>query len=290
MKPAPFTLVRPRDLTECLAALDSADGSMVKVIAGGQSLMPLLALRMSSPDTLVDLGRIAALTRVVTERDAVELGARVRHRQLVDGTAGPVPVVLRMAARHIGHDAIRNRGTLGGSLAHADPAAELPAAMVLLDARLVCQSRAAGTRSVPAREFFLGPYTTALRDNELLTAVRVPRAEPGVRYGFVEFSPRHGDYARAGALCAVHPHPDGTLRRAGAVLFAVGSMPIDVSAALAPAKGRALADCPWDSLAARAVTGLPSAADADGMTRRRLATVALRRALRQAAEGRPDGA
>jgi aerobic carbon-monoxide dehydrogenase medium subunit len=290
MKPAPFTLVRPRDVTECLAALDSADGSVVKVIAGGQSLMPLLALRMSAPDTLVDLGRIASLAGVVPGDDVVELGARVRHRQLVDGTAGPVPAILGTAARHIGHDAIRNRGTLGGSLAHSDPAAELPAVMVLLDARLVCRSRASGTRSVPAREFFLGPYQTALRDDELLTAVRVPRAEPGVRYGFVEFSPRHGDYARAGALCAVHTHSDETVRRAGAVLFAIGSTPVDVSAALAPAEGRPLLDCPWDSLASQAVTGLPSAGDADGVTRRRLATVALRRALRQAAGGRPDGA
>lgn len=283
MKPPPVTLLRPRGVEECLAALEATDGSVVKVIAGGQSLMPLLALRMSTPDTLVDLGRIAELTAVVPSEQVVELGARVRHRQLVDGTAGPVPAILGLAARHIGHDAIRNRGTLGGSLAHADPAAELPAVMVLLDAEIVCRSRNGGTRVIPAREFFLGPYLTAMRDHELLTAVRVPRADTRTRYGFVEFSPRHGDYARAGALCAVRTGADGTVRRAGAVLFAVGSTPLDVSAALTAAQGRAAVDCPWDELATQAVSSLPPPGD-DGETaaRRRLAVVALRRALARA--------
>ncbi|MCI2422242.1 FAD binding domain-containing protein [Saccharopolyspora sp. K220] len=283
MKPAPVTLVRPRGVAECLAALDPADGSVVKVIAGGQSLMPMLALRMSTPDRLVDVGRVAELTAVVPGERVVELGARIRHRQLVDGAAGPAPAILGMAARHIGHDAIRNRGTLGGSLAHADPAAELPAVMVLLDAEIVCRSLAAGTRTIPARAFFLGPYLTAMRDDELLTAVRVPRADVGTRYGFVEFSPRHGDYARAGALCAVHTDPDGTVRRVGAVLFAVGSTPVDVSGALAAAEGHPLLACPWEDLATDAVASLPPPGE-DGETaaRRRLAAVALRRALQQA--------
>jgi aerobic carbon-monoxide dehydrogenase medium subunit len=285
VKPAPVTLLRPRDVAECLAALDSGDGSVVKVIAGGQSLMPLLALRMSTPDTLVDLGRVAELTTVVPGELVVELGARIRHRQLADDSVTGVPAILGMAARHIGHDAIRNRGTLGGSLAHADPAAELPAVMVLLGAEIVCRSRT-GTRVIPAREFFLGPYLTAMRDDELLTAVRVPRADPGTRHGFVEFSPRHGDYARAGALCAVRTAGDGTVESAGAVLFAVGSTPIDVSAALSAVEGTASADCPWDELATGAVPP-PPADDGDTVARHRLAAVALRRALRQAT--RPDG-
>jgi len=264
VKPAPLNLVRPRDVAGCLAALDQADGAVAKVIAGGQSLLPLLALRLSTPDVLVDLGRLAELTAVTVRDDVVELGARVRHRELADGVAGPV---LGVAARHIGHDAIRNRGTLGGSLAHADPAAELPAAMVLLGAEIVCRS-AGGTRAVPAREFFLGPYLTALRDDELLTSVRVPRADAGTRYGFVEFSPRHGDYARAGAVCAVRVGADGTVRSVAAVLFAVGPVPVDVSAALAPALGLPAVGCPWAELAESAAG-----------TRNRLAAVALRRAL-----------
>lgn len=282
MKPPPLTLVRPRSVAECLAALDVDDDSTVKIIAGGQSLMPLLALRMAAPDTLVDVGRLTELTTVHTGPDAVVLGARTRHRQLADEAVGPVPAVLGMAARHIGHDAIRNRGTLGGSLAHADPAAELPAAMVLVGAEIECRSRNGGSRWIPARDFFVGPYLTAMLDEELLTAVRIPRPAADARYGFVEFSPRHGDYARAGALCAVHVGSDGTVRRVDAVLFAVGSTPVDVNAALVVAAGRPLRTCPWDELARDAVAALPPAAAGDGAARRRLAVVALSRALRQA--------
>lgn len=278
MKPAPLTFVRPRSVADCLAVLDNQDET-VKVIAGGQSLMPLIALRMSTPDTLVDVGRLTELTTVHTGPDAVVLGARVRHRQLVEGTVGSVPAILGMAARHIGHDAIRNRGTLGGSLAHADPAAELPAVMVLVGAEIECRSRTGGARWLPAREFFVGPYQTAMLDEELLTAVRVPRPAPDARYGFVEFSPRHGDYARAGALCVVHAGPHGTVRHVGAVLFAIGSTPVEVEV---PAAGHRLDTCPWDELARDAVAALPPAEDDDARARRRLAVVALTRALRQA--------
>lgn len=277
MKPAPLNLLRPHDLAGCLAALDSAGDSVVKVIAGGQSLMPLLALRMSTPDVLVDVGRVGELTAVSVRRDVVELGARIRHRDLVGGGLGPLPAVLAIAAEHIGHEAIRNRGTLGGSLAHADPAAELPAATVLLDAQIVCRS-AGATRVVPAREFFLGPYLTALRDDELLTAVRIPREATGTPYGFAEFSPRHGDYARAGALCALRTGPGGTVRSVRAVLFAVGSRPVDVSAALAPALDRRPGEVRWAGLAESAVADLC----AGDPVRRRLAAVMLRRALDQA--------
>ena len=280
MKPAPLTLLRPRTVSECLAALDVHDDSTVKVIAGGQSLMPLLALRMSTPDTLVDVGRLAELTTVHIGPGEVVLGARVRHRQLAEDAVGPVPPIVGMAARRIGHDAIRNRGTLGGSLAHADPAAELPAAMVLVRAEIDCRS-VDGTRSIPARDFFLGPYLTAMRDEELLTAVRIPRPAPDTRYGFVEFSPRHGDYARAGALCAVSAGPCGTVRNVEAVLFAIGTTPVDVSAALAGAQGQDVETCPWAELARDAVATLPPA-EGDVAARRRLAVVALGRALRQA--------
>ena len=279
MKPPPLTLVRPRSVAECLAALDVRDDSTVKVIAGGQSLMPLLALRMSTPDTLVDVGRLDELTTVHTGPDAVVLGARVRHRQLVDGAG---PAILGTAARHIGHDAIRNRGTLGGSLAHADPAAELPAVMVLVGAEIECRS-VIGNRSIPARDFFAGPYMTSMREDELLAAVRIPRPAAGARYGFVEFSPRHGDYARAGAVCVVHAERDGTVRRVRAVLFAVGSTPVDVSAALTVAHGGDVRTCPWEELAREAVATLPPA-EGDAVARRRLAVVALGRALRQASE------
>lgn len=282
MKPAPFTLVRARTVDECLAALAAPDTTMVKVIAGGQSLMPLLALRMSMPDTLVDVSLLGELKAIVQGTNFVELGARVRHCELLEKPVAQLFPALAMAAGHIGHIAIRNRGTLGGSLCHADPAAELPAIMVLHDAEMICSSQAAGVRVVPASEFFLGPYTTALRDDELLLRVRLPKPVPNTTYGFVEFSPRHGDYARAGAACSVGIGPDRRIAHVRAVLFAVGSSPVDISADLAPAAGQNPGAPEWSELIERVMAGLPTASDRETASRYRLAKVALRRALRQA--------
>lgn len=282
MKPPPFTLLRARSVDDCLTALADPGADTVKVIAGGQSLMPLLALRMAAPDRLVDISRLTELDYVSESPDTIEIGALVRHSRLLDDPVGRTLPLLPTAARHIGHVAIRNRGTLGGSLSHADPAAELPAVMVLHDAELVCASRARGRHSVGAKDFFQGPYTTALDDDELLVGVRVPRPRPATSYGFVEFAPREGDYARAGAACSIRLDEGRRLAEVRAVLFAVGPSPADVSDAFAPALRQDITRVDWQALADHAVAGLtPRPASAD-VARRRLARVALRRAFRHA--------
>jgi aerobic carbon-monoxide dehydrogenase medium subunit len=281
MKPGPLALRRPTSVEECLDLLVADDD--VKVISGGQSLMPLLALRMANPEVLVDIGRLEELMHVEVGSETVRIGAGVRHRQLTEQPLCSVLPVLAEAAGHIGHTAIRNRGTLGGSLAHADPAAELPAVMVLLGAEIECRSAATGKRTVPATKFFTGPYLTALAEDELLVAVAVRRPLPGAGHGFVEFAPRHGDYARAGALAMLSPGPDGRIGTARLVLFSVASQPVDVSEHVAAVVGATPGECDWPSIAQGAIASLAEPSDADRAHRHRLALVAARRALRQAA-------
>lgn len=194
MKCAPFEYARPSSVADAVAALAAADGEG-KVLAGGQSLVPVLALRMARPTVLVDVNRIAGLDAVDPADGAVRVGALVRHTALAEQSAHPL---LAEAARWIGHTAIRTRGTAGGSLAHADPAAELPAVAVATGAT-VHVAGPAGVRTVPAAELFDGPLTTTLADDELLTAVDVPLPE---RWGFAEFARRHGDFALVLAVVA----------------------------------------------------------------------------------------
>lgn len=283
MKPSAVRVLRPASVEACLALLADAEVTATKIIAGGQSLMPLMALRMSSPQVLVDIGRLGELVTLDVAADQVRLGARVRHHQLASSEVAAVLPVLSEAARHIGHVAIRNRGTLGGSLAHADPAAELPAVLVLLGASVECRSQERGLRQVPATDFFLGPYDTALTDDELVTGVRVPRLASLTGHGFVEFAPRHGDYACAGAVCQVGADERGRVRAVRGVAFAIAATPIDVSPALAGATDRPLAAVDWSRLADDAMATVPSTEDPDHTARWRLARVALRRALEQAA-------
>ena len=247
MKPAPLSYVAVPSVQDALSELALRDDS--KVIAGGQSLLPLLALRMASPSRLVDVNKIADLDCVFEDAGDVVLGSLVRHRRLVEDRAVAVLLpLLPMAASHIGHVAIRNRGTLGGSVAHADPAAELCAVMKLLDARMTCASAERGTRDVPAEEFFLGPYATALDDDELLTSVRVPVPSPGVRAGFVEFSARTGDYARAGAACQVLVR-ESRVEDAQAVVFGVGVDAVRLPGPPAGLIGETAEAVDWEELA-----------------------------------------
>jgi carbon-monoxide dehydrogenase medium subunit len=187
VKCAPFEYVRPSSVAEAVAALTAADGEG-KVLAGGQSLVPVLALRLARPAVLVDVNRIPGLDAVERADGTVRVGALVRHATLAEQTAHPL---LAEAARFIGHTAIRTRGTAGGSLAHADPAAELPAVAVATGAT-VHVAGPGGSRAVPAAELFDGPLTTTLAEDELLTAVDVPVP---ARWGFAEFARRHGDFA-----------------------------------------------------------------------------------------------
>lgn len=200
MKPPSFQLTRATSVAECLDALASQDLE-TKVIAGGQSLMPLMNLRLARPERLVDINRIAELEGLDIGSRECRIGALVRHRTLETSSSlkTNLPIIPRVAS-HIGHLAIRNRGTLGGTLAHADAAAELPALMTLLEADLVVRSAAQGVRHVPIGTFFVAPLTTTLSEDELLTEVSIPRPTPFEWHGFFEYATRAGDFARVAAL------------------------------------------------------------------------------------------
>lgn len=224
MKPSPFDWVCPDSLEECLELLVDADDTGAKILAGGQSLMPIMNLRLAVPEQLIDVNRIPGLDTVHITEDAITLGGTVRHTQLLRNAeiihACPL---LPGAVEFIGHPAIRNCGTLGGSLAHADPAAELPAAMSALDASFVCQSHSRGSRVVPAREFFLGSLTTVLEADEMLTEVRVPVRSGRYGYAVSERTPRAGDFAVAGACAVIRVGDGGRFTEVSVVMFGEGA-------------------------------------------------------------------
>lgn len=197
MKPASFEYIPVQNVSNALAALAEIPGS--KILAGGQSLVPLMNFRLSRPPALVDINAVTELCTITVMSSSMRLGALVRHQQLVDhpDIRRTLPL-LATAAEHIGHFAIRNRGSLGGSLAHADPAAELPAALVALNAEFTLASRN-GRRQVRARDFFRGYFTTALAEDEMLVDVVLPLSESA--FGFAEVARRDGDFALAGAIC-----------------------------------------------------------------------------------------
>lgn len=200
MKPPAFQLVRARSVGEALDALADRN-TEAKVIAGGQSLMPLLNLRLARPERLIDINAVHELAELEIGPSVWRFGALVRHRTLETNETlkASLPILPRVASE-IGHLAIRNRGTLGGTLAHADSAAELPALMVLLEADVNVASAGRGARRVPIGDFFMGPLTTALSEDELLTDVIVPRPVGVEWHGFFEYATRVGDFARVAAL------------------------------------------------------------------------------------------
>ncbi len=207
MKPAGFAYLATEGLEEALTAL-SAHGDEAKIIAGGQSLVPLMNMRLAKPGVLIDINKITQLAGI--EMDGVlSIGALTRQQE-VQGSAEVrsfAPVVVEALA-HVGYPAIRSRGTFGGSAAHADPAAEIPALLVLLDAELVIRG-SAGERTVPASEFFKGYFTTALEPVEILTSVRIPRPPDGIRWSFSEVARRHGDFALVGVMAGAAVDGDG---------------------------------------------------------------------------------
>ncbi|MDN5914689.1 MAG: xanthine dehydrogenase family protein subunit M [Pseudonocardia sp.] len=193
MKCAPFDYVRASSVEETVKVLGEADGEG-KILAGGQSLVPVLALRMARPAVLVDVNRVPGLSSIHRiDDDTVEVGATVRHSRLVEQTRHPL---LAEAARWIGHTAIRSRGTTGGSIAHADPSAELPVVAVATGAS-VTVAGPHGSRDVDAEELFVSALMTSLDEDEMITAVRFPQP---ARWGFAEFARRHGDFALVTAI------------------------------------------------------------------------------------------
>ena len=225
MKPAPFELVRPATLADALHALSSYPDRDIRVLAGGQSLVPMMNFRVAQPDILIDLGRLAELDFVEDRGDVVAVGAMTRHS---DVKAHPLisrfaPLV-HAAYDHVAHATIRNRGTLGGNLAHADPASEMPAVMTALHANFVLRSKH-DTRTIAVADFFFGPFTTALLPDELLVEILVPKAAADDRFAFEEVSLRKGDFAISAV--AVRLRMEGTAcTGAGIAIAGVSHVPV----------------------------------------------------------------
>jgi carbon-monoxide dehydrogenase medium subunit len=224
MKPPAFAYVSPGSVDEAVAVLQRYKGE-AKLLAGGQSLVPLLNFRMLRPSALVDLNSILGLNYIVEEAGGLRIGALTRHHavEMSPLVAARFPV-LAEAMTHVAHLAIRNRGTFGGSLAHADPVAELPMLAVLLDAEIVTASPAGVGRKL-ATEFFLGPLTTALTEDEVLTEVYLPALPTGTGSAFAEFALRHGDFAIA-AVAATVAASDGRISRMRLAVTGVGDTPL----------------------------------------------------------------
>jgi aerobic carbon-monoxide dehydrogenase medium subunit len=229
MKAAAFSYARATSVVNALELL-VAHGDRAKVLSGGQSLMPAMNLRLISPELIVDIGELAELRGIAVSGDALTIGALSRHVDLLRSpeVAAHVPL-LTEAIAHVAHPAIRNRGTIGGSLAHADPASELPACMVALNATIIIRGQA-GERRMAAENFFTGIYETALSPQELLIAVELPVGRKNSAHFFHEFARRHGDYAIAGlaAQAVVEGNVFADLRLG---FFAVGDRPILTKAA-----------------------------------------------------------
>lgn len=226
MKAAPFDYVRAGSIGEACELLRQ-DGDAIKLIAGGQSLVPMMAMRLARPSRLVDINEIAALKFVAQEPDAVRIGACTRQcvTERDDSLAVRVPL-LRQALAWVGHVQTRNRGTVGGSLAHADPAAELPLAAQVLGARMMLRS-SAGVRTVPASEFFAGPLTTAIEPHECLQEILWPVwSEHRTGSAFTEVSRRHGDFAIVAAAAQIAVDDDGRCVRASFGLSGGGQTPL----------------------------------------------------------------
>ena len=238
MKPAPFAYVRAASLEQVFDLLVRY-GEDARVLAGGQSLIPTLNLRLSAPTVLIDINGLSELGGIAVENGVLRIGALTRQRAIEGSSAiadyGPL---LRMAMPYIAHPAIRNRGTIGGSIAYADPAAELPACAVALGAGIELRGPH-GPRTVEAAEFFRGLYETDLRPGEVVSAATIPRSEPGYRSAFAEFARRHGDYAMIG-LAGNARAERTTLNDVRLVFFGVGGQPVRATAASAALEGRAI--------------------------------------------------
>jgi 2-furoyl-CoA dehydrogenase FAD binding subunit len=221
MKPAPFAYVRPASVEDVLTELAAGNG---KVLAGGQSLVPVLAMRLGRPATLVDIGAVCGLDELRVRDGVLRVGATVRQRRLERSAEARDVPLLGMALPFVGHRELRSRGTVCGSLAHADPAAELPAVAACLDAVLEVTGPR-GRRRVPAAEFVVGAMTTAVGAEEVLVAVEFPAVRPGEGFGFAEIARRHGDFALAGVVTRVRV-ADGTVSQARLTAFGVSDRPV----------------------------------------------------------------
>jgi carbon-monoxide dehydrogenase medium subunit len=283
MKPAAFAYAKARSLDHAIELLGRAPGE-ARVLAGGQSLIATLNMRLSSPDLLVDINAVPGLDGIEIKDGMLEIGALVRHAQAERSelVARHAPLIAT-ALPQIGHVAIRNRGTIGGSVAFADPAAELPACLLALDGE-VSIAGPEGRRSVAAEQFFRGLFETALSSRDVLTAIRVPLARADSRFGFAEFSRRHGDYAMVGLAAHARAEIGGGLRDIRLVYFGVGAAPVRARHAEAALAG----DPPRIAVTVTALArdlDPPDDLQASGAVKRHLAGVLLERVAKQLMTG-----
>jgi len=259
VKPAPFEYHAPESVDDVLALL-AEHGDEAKPLAGGQSLVPMLAMRLTRFEHLIDLNRVPSLAGVTRTNGTLTLGATTRQVELErDDKVAAVPL-LALAAPLIGHFQIRNRGTVGGSIAHADPAAELPAVALALDATLDVAGPS-GARQVAAVDFFTGTWETTVDDGELLTAVHFPVWSGRAGFAVEEVARRHGDFALTGVACAVALGGDGSVERAALAMFGMGSTPIRTAKAEAALAGASPGDIDLTEIGQLAVRELDPPAD-----------------------------
>ena len=280
MKPAPFAYAKARSVAHAIELLGADDA---RLLAGGQSLIATLNMRLSHPALLIDLNGVGGLDGIASSNGHLEIGALVRHAQAERSAelARRAPLIA-LAMPHIGHPAIRNRGTIGGSVAFADPAAELPACVLALDGELAIAGPQ-GSRAVKADDFFKGLFETALTARDVLTAIRIPAAGAETRVGFAEFARRHGDYAMVGL--AASARADGKqLRDVRLAYFGVGSTPLRARHA---EQALAAGDVEAAVRALAQDLNPPDDVQASGTVKTHLAGVLLRRVTRQLEQAPP---
>jgi len=281
--PAKFDYVRPGSVDEAVRAL-AGGGDDAKVIAGGQSLLPLLRLRLAYPDLLVDVGGIGELRGVTDAGDALVIGARTTHYQLTrDPLVAEHAGLLAEATRTVADPAVRHRGTLGGALAHADPAGDLPAVVLALDGTMIARGPY-GDREIPAAEFFVDYLTSALEPDEILTAIRIPKLGPGWGYRYEKFHRTAQAWATVG-VAALVLRSNGSVAEARIGLTNMGTVPVRATAAEQAASGAEASKDALNDAAARADEGTEPPGDLHGAPdyRRHLARVLTGRALAAAA-------
>jgi len=278
VKPAPFAYKKPRSLEEAVALL--GEHSDARLLAGGQSLIATLNMRLSAPSLLIDINGLSGLDGISHKAGMLEIGALVRHVQAErsDVITKHAPLIAR-AMPHIGHAAIRNRGTLGGSIAFADPAAELPACLLALDGEVEA-SGPKGKRTIKAADFFMGLFETALEPQDVLTAIRVPAAGKDTRTGFAELARRHGDYAIVGLAASGRADGKG-LADVRLAYFGVGATPVRAKNSEA-----ALARGDIDAAVAALDLNPHDDVQATAKVKKHLAGVLLRRVAKQLMEAR----
>ncbi|HET7466644.1 MAG TPA: xanthine dehydrogenase family protein subunit M [Candidatus Dormibacteraeota bacterium] len=292
MKPAPFEYHDPRSVEDTIGLL-AKYGDECKVLAGGQSLVPLMNFRLARPGRLIDINGVESLGRIRVENGRLQLGAMVRHTHVEHSNdiAARWPL-LHEAIGWVGHSQIRNRGTVGGSVAHADPAAELPCALAALDARFHVLSKR-GPRVLRWDQLFVSEFTTSLAPDELLTAIEVPPQDPSTGVAFVEFARRHGDFALGGAAATVSIGQDGRCAAATVALLSAGPRPVRADEAERRLVGARVDEAMIREAADVAVRGLHPTSDLHGSSEYRVkllrvmteraVTRALQRATRKAA-------